>query len=377
VVSFTPLAWTDLTLAQLEQPDFAPVIFRAITGSRAYGLARPESDTDVCGIYVVPATAHLSIRATVQHVADERNNTTYYSIGRVLQLAAESNPNITELLYLPDDCLLRCTPEMRLLLEHRSLFISKMAYNTYIGYARAQVKKARGQNKWINNPQPQEPPCKEDFCWFIPPGFDAGKWPLRPVPLGATEVSLAQCHCASVEHIAHLYRLYHYGPAAKGVFRHGNLVCEAIPASDEHARCIGLLLYNREAYERALREHQNYWSWVGNRNAVRWQTQERGEIDYDAKNMMHTFRLLFSGAKVLEEGQPLVRVAGEQQAFLKAVLAGRYTYDELTRRAEGLIAGMDGLLVRSELPAQPDPLRIDALLREITAMWENNHAWGD
>jgi uncharacterized protein len=369
--------WAGLTLAQLEQPGFAPVIFRGVTGSRAYGLARPESDTDVCGIFAVPASANLSIRATVQHVADERNNTTYFSIARALEMAAESNPNITELFYLPDDCVLHTTPEMQLLLDNRGLFISKKAYETYIGYAVAQVRKARGHNKWINNPQPEATPRKEDFCWFIAPAADAGKWPLRPVPLAATPIVLAECHCASVEHIAHLYRLYHYGPSAKGVFRNGNLVCEAIPAGDEHTHCIGLLIFNREAYEHAHRDHQHYWSWMANRNTTRWQTQERGEIDYDAKNMMHTFRLLFSGAKVLEEGQPLVRVEGEQQALLKDILAGAFKYDELAARADELIAGLGRLLEKSQLPAQPDLLRIDALLREITAMWERNHAWSD
>ncbi len=350
---------------------------RGITGSRAYGLARPESDTDRCGIFVVPAVENLSIRATPGHIADERNNTVYYSITRIMQLAAESNPNITELLYLPDDCLLLCTPEMQLLLEHRSLLLSKKAYDTYIGYARAQVGKARGQNKWINNPQPKAPPRKEDYCWFIPPAADAVIGPLRPVALASTPIVLAECHCASVEHIAHLYRLYHYGASAKGVFRHGNLVCESIPAGEEHAHCVGLLIFNREAYERALRDHQNYWNWIANRNTTRWQTQERGEIDYDAKNMMHTFRLLFSGAKVLEEGQPLVRVAGAQQEFLRAILAGSYGYDELVRQADELIVNLGRLLAKSLLPAQPDLQRIDALLREITTMWERNHASHD
>jgi uncharacterized protein len=377
VAASIPLDWAELTLAQLEQPGFAPVIFRGITGSRAYGLARPESDTDICGIYVIPASANLSIRATVQHVADERNNTTYFSIARALEMAAESNPNITELFYLPDDCVLHSTPEMQLLLEHRSLFLSKKAYETYIGYAVAQVRKARGHNKWINNPQPQEPPQKENYCWFIAPAADAGSWPLRPVPLATSSIALSECHCASVEHIANLYRLYHYGPAAKGVFRNGNLVCEAIPATDEHDHCIGLLIYNKEAYEHAKRDHQHYWGWIENRNATRWQTQERGEIDYDAKNMMHTFRLLFSGAKVLTEGQPLVRVEGEQQAFLKDILAGAYSYDELAARADELIAGLSRLLAESTLPEKPDPERIDALLREITAMWERHHAWVD
>jgi hypothetical protein len=198
--------------------------------------------------------------------------------------------------------------------------------------------------------------------------------PYRPIPLDKTEVRLAECHAASLEHVPDTFRLYHYGTDARGVFRDGNLVCDSIPREDEEARCIGLLVYNRRAYEVALRDHHHYWIWRRERNETRWLSQESGALDYDAKNMMHTFRLLFSCAHMLAVGSPLVRVEGEQRAFLLAVRQGDFTYEDLSARADERVADIECKLASSTLPEAPTPGAADALLREITSAWENGHA---
>ena len=352
------------------------VILRCIAGSRAYGTATPKSDTDIRGVFVLPRRCYLSIDEPITQVADERNDVIFYTLARFLELAATANPNIIELLFMPEDCVLQRTSLGERLIANRDLFLSKNAYETHIGYAHSQIKRARGRNKWVNNPQPEEPPSRDDFCRIIPrEGVIGGETPspYRPIPLEETGVRLEECHCAKLEYCTGAYRLYHYGPAAKGVFREGNLVCESIPREDEDARCVGLLLYDRPGFEKALRDHNHYWQWRQNRNDARWLSQERGEIDYDAKNMMHTFRLLLSGEQLLREGRPLVRFTGEKLAFLKDCLAGRYAYDELIQMAEEKTAELKELRDRSDLPDEADPGRIDALLRELTEDWEREH----
>ena len=59
---------------------------------------------------------------------------------------------------MPDDCVLKTSPEMQQLIAARDIFVSKQCADTHAGYAMSQIKKARGQNKWINNPKPPEPP---------------------------------------------------------------------------------------------------------------------------------------------------------------------------------------------------------------------------
>ncbi|MCB1217708.1 nucleotidyltransferase domain-containing protein [bacterium] len=350
------------------------LVFSAVTGSHAYGTETETSDVDIRGIFGVSAQDYLALAAPPEQLADDRNDITYYSLRRFIELAATANPNIIELLYSPVDCILLDSPAMQLLRERRSLFITRQAYDSHLGYARAQISKARGQNKWVNNPQPQQEPEREDFCWVVPAHPDGTVMPLRPVPLADSAVQLEHCHASSLEHARGIYRLYDYGSDARGVFRNGNLQCESIPLQDEHARFCGLLIYNHDAYQQAKRDHENYWHWMATRNKSRWRTQESGEIDYDAKNMLHCIRLILSGASILRDGAPLVRFEGEQLQLLREIRSGRFSYDELISLADEHVRGLEQLLQHCSLPAAPDMPAVEALLREATALWENGNA---
>ncbi len=365
------------SLEQLLSPENKSLIYRCIAGSRACGTAFQDSDTDFRGVYVLPARAYLAIHPPPEQVSDVRHNETCYALRRFLELAASANPNVIDLLFVPADCVVLQTSYADPLIAARGLFISKKAFDSHVGYALAQVKRARGRNKWVNNPKPEEPPRKEQFCRFVPREAltpASARMPYRPVPLAEARVDLAQCHAAALEHCPGVYRLYHYGAAARGVFRGDNLACESIPEEDEARRCIGLLLYNRMEYEKALREHHDYWTWRRQRNEARWLSQERGEVDYDAKNMMHTFRLLFSAKHIFREGAPLVRFEGGQLDFLRRVRAGAFAYDELIARAGREIAELVALREKSALPEKPGTDAIAGLLQTITGQWEADHA---
>lgn len=198
--------------------------------------------------------------------------------------------------------------------------------------------------------------------------------PFRPVPLAEADVDLDECHASSVEHMADVFRLYHYGSSARGVFRGGEVVCESIPIEDEWDRCIGLLIYNRNAHERAVRDHRNYWTWRNNRNEQRWVRQESGELDYDAKNMMHMFRLMLSAEHILTEGCPLVRFSGEKLTNLKAILKGEFSYESLIEEADTLSSRLETLYEKSRLPERPDHDKAEELLQSVTREWEKSHA---
>ena len=301
------------------------LLFETLVGSRAYGTFHAESDEDLKGIFILAPEHYLLEKNPLEQVSDERNDKVYYTLKRFLELAANANPNIIEMLFMPDDCIRFQSEYLKPLFEARELFITKKAYASHINYAQAQIKKARGKNKWVNNSQPEKVPKREDYCWFIPQEnnlYVPGKGPFRPISLEQAGIDLNEYHVSSVEHSQGLYRLYYYGDQAKGVFRGGELVCESIPKEHEKTHCRGLLLFNEAAYECAKRDHKNYWQWRANRNETRWQEQEEGSRDYDAKNMMHTFRLLLSGQNILEQGTPLVRFEDEKLEFLKKILNG-------------------------------------------------------
>lgn len=157
-----------MNIEQLRQQGL--ILFEAVTGSQAYGTATPQSDTDIRGVFSYPLSESLSLRSLPAEVADDKQDVKFYELRKFLSLAMDCNPNIMEMLFLPEDCIRFTTPAWKLIHDNRRLFISKKAFHTYTGYAVAQIKKARGQHKLVNNPMPKEPPKKDDFCWVIERG---------------------------------------------------------------------------------------------------------------------------------------------------------------------------------------------------------------
>ena len=361
-----------ITLGDLLTTGARQVIFSCIAGSRAYGTQIQGSDEDIRGLYAVSSTAYLPLNRMPVHLADERGNIVYYSLRRCIELLAEANPNILELLFTPPDCVRSSSPEMDKLIRARSLFVTRQCGNTHIGYAMSQIKKARGQNKWVNNPKPPEAPRKEDFCFVIRREdlIASDSPPCRPAPLNQIGWPLADYHAAKLEHVPDTYRLYYYGSGARGVFRGDVLVCESIPEGDEASHFAGLLIFNEQSWKQALTEHQNYWGWRRNRNDARWEQQETGQLDFDAKNMMHTIRLLMSGRSILERREPIVRFEGQSLNLLLDIRAGKVTFVEIMNHANELISDCDRLKLTAELPEKCDIAAADALLLELTQDWE-------
>ena len=177
------------------------IIYEVISGSNAYGLSTPKSDIDIRGVYINPPSKYLGLQEPSSQISDSKQDIQYYSLKRFFELAQTANPNIIELLWMPDDRIKVKTPIMDKLIENRDLFISKKCFYTHSGYAYAQIKKAKGQNKKVHNPMPEEQPKKEDFCWIISNFEGRANWhqhgspdksfliadksifPSRPVPL--------------------------------------------------------------------------------------------------------------------------------------------------------------------------------------------------
>ena len=227
----------------------------------------------------------------------------------------------------------------------------------------------------VNQAQPEKQPTKEDHCWIID---DLGKehipcepcsFPARPKPLAKTGLDLSQYHCAALERVEDVYRLYHYGQGAKGVFRgNGMLVCEHIPEEDDRSRFAGLLVYNKRGFEKALKDWKRYWTWMKERNQSRWVGQDGVDFQFDRKNLMHCMRLLMSGISIVKTGKPIVRFCGDDQKYLMDIRSGQFSYEELVSRAENMIQEIDRLTEGCSLPSQPDIHKINELYRHLRTM---------
>jgi hypothetical protein len=131
---------------------WAFVIYRCIVGSRAYGLAEAESDTDKRGIYLPPARLQWSLNGVPEQLENEATQECYWELQKFIMLALKANPNILECLYTP--LVEHVSPLAEELLANRSRFLSRQLYETYQRYVQSQFKKldadlrTRGEIRW-------------------------------------------------------------------------------------------------------------------------------------------------------------------------------------------------------------------------------------
>jgi uncharacterized protein len=83
------------------------------------------------------------------HVMDEKNDKEYdfsiYSIVQYFQLCMECNPNMIDSLYTNQHCILYMSNIAQVVRDNRDLFLSKLAWHKFKGYAYSQVHKMRSK----------------------------------------------------------------------------------------------------------------------------------------------------------------------------------------------------------------------------------------
>jgi len=332
------------------------IIFEGIVGSQAYGTATPESDIDIKGVYIQPMDDILGFKY-VEQVNDKSHDTTYYEIGRFLELLATNNPNILELLNLPEDKILYKHDIFDELIANKDNFISKACKNSFAGYAIAQIKKARGLNKKIVNPVDKERKSPIDFAYVLGGNMtNNGSYPLTKW-LSDRGLNQADCGLSVVPNARDTYSLYHsVGNIYKGIvkevdgeFVSNELRLTSIPKG-ENPLCF--ISYNKDGYTKYCKDYKEYWNWVENRNESRYNdTAEHGK-GYDGKNMAHCHRLLDMAIEVAKgEGINVRRPNTEQ---LLSIRRGEYDYDLLVKEAEDKIKQVDNLFDNSDLPESID-----------------------
>lgn len=358
--------------------------FECISGSHAYGTNIETSDIDIRGIFVLPSSEYIGLKTPVEQASDSKSDIVYYNVKRLFELLNSANPTLIELLFMPQECIRIKDPILEPLFENRHLFVTKKTYFSYGAYSLAQIKKAKGQNKRVHNPKPKQRPSREDFCYVIGEdkyrdgwdnftyGNDMKEFPFRPVPLkdiskNYREMDLSKCHVAAMEQMSNAYRLYYYGDKAKGVFRGDSevLVCESIPKEDEWEKFIGLLIYNEESYKKEVKEWEQYWEWKNNRNEHRWTDQEKGDLDFDGKNMMHCIRLLWSAENIAINGEPMVRFNGDKLDTLIKIRSGEMTYEQIISLANSISDNMKEKFDKSNLPENVDPQKSNEIYQLI------------
>ena len=123
------------------------------------------------------------------------------------------------------------------------------------------------------------------------------------------------CGLINIPHIKDIYALF-YGKQLgyKGIMQHehsNELSLSSIPKEEKQQT---LLYFNKDGYSSYCKEYKEYWDWVKHRNEARYQNTQNHGKNYDAKNMMHTFRLLEMALEIAREKQ--INVQRPNREFL-------------------------------------------------------------
>jgi len=333
------------------------LIFEAIVGSKAYGLDNAKSDTDIRGVFVLPKNMFYGLEYTPQ-VNNDTNDIVYYELKRFMELLSKSNPNILELLYSPDSCVLQKHPVMELL--KREMFISKQCEQTFANYAFTQIKKAYGLEKKIVQPMEEERRSVLDFCFVYE---EKEAIPLKQF-LDEKGIEQDKMGLAAVSHLRDCYNVYYSEEHVySGVMKKDNANDVSLSSISKGETPIGMMYFNKDGYSVYCKQYKEYWDWVAKRNEERYNSTMTHGKKYDAKNMMHVFRLLLVAKEIATEGK--VNVFRKDREFLLAIKEGKFEYDELVEKATALKDELPLLYLQSNLKDEPDMESINELLIEM------------
>jgi hypothetical protein len=347
-----------MTLQEL-QKDSPSILLKCISGSQAYGLALPHSDTDIKGVFVLPKREFYGLTYTDQ-INNATNDEMYYEIWKFVDLLLKNNPNILELLNTPDDCILYRHPSMDLI--RPEFFLSRLCNQTFGQYAYAQIKKARGLNKKILNPLDERRKTVLDFCYIIQGqgSVPATEW------LSRMRYRQEECGLVSINHMRDVYALFAPSQALRqfrGIYSSEKADDVSLSSIPEGLAPAATLYFNKDGYAVYCKEYKQYWEWVEQRNEARYEnTVEHGK-NYDAKNMMHVFRLLNMAEEIARFKK--VNVRRPEREWLLRIRAGEFTYEDLLAQADEKIQLVDELFKRSDLPEAPDSELCEELLVKI------------
>jgi predicted nucleotidyltransferase len=124
------------------------LLFKCQVGSYLYGCSIDTSDTDYMGVFVPPLDYTFGFQH-IEHVECRTNPSSsgrkniqedkdciYFTLPKFIFLCMNASPTLLELFFVKE--FEYCNEYGRLLLQNRSLFLSKKIKQTFLGYVKSQ-----------------------------------------------------------------------------------------------------------------------------------------------------------------------------------------------------------------------------------------------
>lgn len=124
------------------------MILKVIRGSIAYGTDISGKDVDIGEVYVADLFSYVGLNNNRQnkHIIDGKNDTASFEVLNFIKGVCAGNPNMVEMVFTPAEFVLDKTYEGELLLEAKSVLLSKQAYFPYKGFATAELHRLSKTN---------------------------------------------------------------------------------------------------------------------------------------------------------------------------------------------------------------------------------------
>ena len=359
-----------LKLIQEKSPGAKP-LYLVVRGSHAYGTNIETSDTDYAGVFIQPMEDILGLNYKEQ-INDDKHDTVIYELRRFLGLLASNNPTVLELLNTPEDCIIYKDPIFDMILENREKFITKMCANSFGGYARQQIGKAKGQNKkqnWEKDKVTRKGTL--DFCYVIEGNNSIliNDWFEKN---GYPEGTQQFCGVVNIPNARDMYALYYDTSKTigyKGLIKVGEgdnvgisnqLRLSSIPVEENP---IAIFTYNKDGYSQHCKDYNSYQTWLKERTEARWVDVKSHGQKIDGKNMMHCVRLMCM-AREIGEGKGII-VRRDNAKELISIRKGEVDLQTLIDNVELEIKEIDNIFAESNLPNEVDNVMVNDLIVEI------------
>ena len=384
-----------INFIEQKSPGAIPLLI-VIRGSHAYGTNVETSDTDYSGIFVQSEDDILGNKY-LEQINDDKNDTVIYEVRRFLELVSKNNPTVLELLNTPEDCILYKDPVFDMILENKDKFITKICANSFGGYAKMQIQKAKGQNKKQN--WEKDKVTRKDVLDFVYVVEGEKSIPWKEWNKDDNEFEEKFCGIVNIPNARDLYAVY-YDSVARNMFsenvseqtretlkKHmkdiGNPMGfgykglvksnEGVSSSESNAlrlssipkgeTSICNIIYNKDAYTQHCNDYKSYQTWLNERNEARWVDVKSHGQKIDGKNMMHCKRLI-QMSREIAEGKGII-VRRENAKELISIRKGEIDLQTLIDSVELEIVKIDKLFNESNLPDSVDNNFIHELIVKI------------
>ena len=299
------------------------LLFKTLVGSRAIGTHTEDSDEDFSSVTMPPIDGMLGLgyKETIVSTSETEDNT-IHTFQKFISLAMKANPSILDILFSPRRHWVEHKPLWLRVYDTRHLFLSKAVADTYVGYARSQLKRIRTHREWLLTP-PQNKPERERFGL---PGHSTIPKEHRELLIAVPQKYLA-------------------------------------PDVQDLARA-------EKGFEMAMRDWSQYENWKKTRNPDRAELEAK--YGYDTKHAMHLFRLLKQGREILEVGELRVDRTEIDAEKLKEVRKGALTYDDLMAEVDKMRDDIEKAREASVLPDKPDRDAVNALCVDVMKEYLTN-----